>query len=91
MAILKNSAYWQSEIETTQEYLAELIHGELAGVKSSKSSDDTIQLQDIDKEVEKCKTYIAYCEKELEKALEQEGQKESNKKSILYFEREYGY
>lgn len=89
---IKNSVYWKSEIDKTQNYLSELIHGELAGVKSTKSSDDTITFQDIDKEIEKCQIYISYCEKQYEKALEEEsGQKNEKIKSILYFDREYGY
>ena len=88
---IKDSIYWKNEIEVTQEYLAQLVHGDLAGVKSTKSSDDTITLQDIDKEISKCKTYIAYCQEELKKALEIEQGQETKSKSILYFSREYGY
>lgn len=88
---IKDSTYWKNEIEVTQEYLAQLVHGDLAGVKSTKSSDDTITMQDIDKEISKCKTYISYCEEELKKALDQEQGKEETKSSILYFNREYGY
>lgn len=87
-----NSIYWKSEIERTQLYMSQLVHGEMAGVKSTKSSDDTLTLQDIDKEIKKCQTYIAYCQEELEKALEIENGTKSEKiKSILYFERDVTY
>lgn len=90
IAQIKDSAYWASEINKTQEYLAELIHGDLAGIKSTKSADDTITMQDVSSEIEKCKYYLSYCESEHQKAIEQEeGKKES--KSILYFNREFGY
>lgn len=87
----KSSAYWREEIEKTQAYLSELVHGELAGVKSTKSLDDSISLQEIDKEIKKCKSYIAYCEKELDKALALENGETPKNISILYFKREYGY
>lgn len=91
IAEIKDSAYWQSEINKTQEYLAELIHGELAGVKSTKSADDTITMQDISSEIEKCKYYLSYCETKLKEALEQEEGNKKESKSILYFNREFGY
>lgn len=90
IAQIKDSAYWAGEINKTQEYLAELIHGDLAGIKSTKSADDTITMQDVSSEIEKCKYYLSYCESEYQKAIEQEeGKKET--KSILYFNREFGY
>lgn len=91
IAQVKDSAYWVSEINKTQTYLSQLIHGDLAGIKTTKSADDAVTLQDIDKEIEKCRQYIRYCEAELEKALEQEEGKKSKPKSLLYFNREYGY
>lgn len=88
----KNSAYWLSEKVKTQEYLSQLVHGELAGIKSTKSDNDTLQMQDIDKEIEKCKMYIKYCEDEYQKALDEEqGIKKNKYKSILKFPREFGY
>lgn len=88
--IVKNSEFWKSEIKETQKYMASLVHGELAGVKSTKSADDNISFQDAKQELEKCRIYISYCEDELKKALEEESGEKQNK-SILYFKREYGY
>lgn len=89
--MLKNSNYWKNEIEKTQEYLSELIHGDLAGIKSTKSADDTITMQDVSDEIEKCKYYISYCETEYKKAIEEEEGVSEQTKSILYFNREFGY
>lgn len=89
---IKNSKYWEQEISKTQDYLSQLVHGELAGIKSTKSSDDTISMQEVDKEIQKCKTYLAYCQQEYQKALDIEnGVKTETSTSILYFNREYGY
>lgn len=86
-----NSIYWKSEIERTQLYMSQLVHGEMAGVKSTKSSDDTLTLQDVEKEMEKCQKYIGYCQTELEKALAEENGVDIETKSILYFERDVTY
>lgn len=92
MSVIKfNSEYWLSQIQTTQEYMAKLVHGKRAGVKLTKSSGDTISFQDIDKEIQKCKSYIAYCQREYDNAIEEEGGTGSSRgKSILYFKSGYG-
>lgn len=87
---IKNSAYWANEITKTQEYLSNLVHGELAGIRSTKSSDDSITMQDVDSEIEKCKYYLAYCQSEYNKAISQE-EGVKKEKSLLYFSREFGY
>ena len=35
IAQVKDSAYWVSEINKTQTYLSQLIHGDLAGIKGT--------------------------------------------------------
>lgn len=93
MEVIKNSVYWKSEIEKTEEVLANLIKGETAGVKSAKNDSDSLTYQDIGDFAKECRNYISYCQKQYEKALEEEGKKVKEKnKSILYFTRsEYGY
>lgn len=87
----KNSAYWKEEITVTQDYMASLVHGDIAGVKSTKSSDDVLQMQDIDKEMDKCRKYLAYCNEMYKKAIDEENGTKDSTKSILYFNRETGY
>lgn len=87
-----NSAYWASEIYKTQQYMSELVHGEIAGVKSTKNFDDSMSLQDSQKEIKKCQVYIAYCQNMYNEAIEEEGGTAKRKGgSILYFNSGYGY
>lgn len=89
--IVKDSKYWKGEIEKTQDVLSQLLRGETAGVKSTKSNDDSISFQDIDKMTRECRLYISYCETQYQKALEEEQGKKPKTKSILYFNSVYGY
>lgn len=90
--IIKNSIYWKEEIDRTQELLAQLLRGDTAGVKSAKTGDDTITYQDIGAMAKECRIYLAYCQEQYDKALEEEGKKYKTKnKSILYFPSSYGY
>lgn len=84
-----DSAYWFNEINKTKLELAQIVNGDLSGVKTAKSDEDSTTLQDIDKIVRVKMKYISYCEEQYEDALNKE--KQVQKKSILYFDREYGY
>lgn len=87
--IIKDSKFWKNEISKTEDRMAQLIYGELAGVKSTKGTDDSITFQDSDKEIAQCKSYISYCKVKYNEAITEEGQ--TPKKSILYFNSQYGY
>lgn len=91
MPSLKNSTYWKNQIDITQDQIAELIHSETFDIQSAKSDDDTITYQSIEERLKTLRTYLAYCEKQYEEALEEESGNKKSIKSILYFAREYGY
>lgn len=90
MPSLKNSVYWKNEISVTQDQLAELLKSETFEVQTAKSDEDSITYQSIKERVRILREYLMYCEKEYEDALQEENNIPVNK-SILYFEREYGY
>lgn len=88
--IIKDSKYWKNEINLTQEKLRDAILSETSNVKSTKSSEDTLILQNKEDEINSLKFYLSYCEKEYQKCLDSEGKEKSFKK-ILFVGREYGY
>lgn len=88
--IIKDSNYWLSEINKTEDEMAAIIHGDLSTVKSAKTDEDTITQFDIDVIMKSKSSYISYCKNKYQEALKSE-QKEKAKKPILFFAREYGY
>jgi hypothetical protein len=90
MEILRDSKYWSLEIQKTEIELADLINGDLAMVKTAKTDEDTTTLQDIEKLMKVKTSYIAYCKSRYEEELAKENQVQKPK-SILYFDREFGY
>ena len=89
--MLKDSKYWKNEIDKAQTVLSQLLMGDTSGVKATKSNDDSITFQDIDKMTKECRLYIAYAEEQYQKALDEENKTKEKPKSILYFESVYGY
>lgn len=92
ITIVKDSKYWKEQKEKAEDRLSELMTGETAGISSTKSNDDSIQFNSISDEYQYLLNYISYCEKKYNEALEEEGAiPKSDKKRLLYFDREYGY
>lgn len=89
---VKGSIYWYNEIIKTEDELAQIINGDLSSIKQTKTDTDTITQQDIDKLVSVKYKYLSYCRQryEEEKAIE-DGVDKKPAKSILYFDREFGY
>lgn len=90
MDILLNSEYWLKEKIKTEIELSEIVNGDLSRVKSAKTDEDVTTLQDIDNIMKSKIKYISYCKDRYEEELRKESQVQE-KKSILYFDREYGY
>lgn len=90
MVEIKNSFYWQGEINKTESELSSIMNGEVSVTKNTSSKEDTVQLQDIDKIIKSKLHYIRYCKDRYSEELEKE-KKTTPKKSILYFNREFGY
>ncbi len=91
MEIKKDSSYWKSEIDKTQEVLSKLLTGDTVGVKGTKSGDDSITFQEIDKLIKECRKYLTYCENQYKKALEEEQGEKPKSESKLFFNSVYGY
>lgn len=90
MAILTlDSKYWQNEIDKTEISIAELINDETVSAKTSKTDEDNLILQDLDKVMSEKRKYISYCKVRLQEELNKESKIE--KPSILFVPREFGY
>lgn len=89
MAILLDSNYWLNEINKTELSIAQLINDDTAQAKSSKSDGDTITLQDLDVIINEKRKYIIYCTSRYEEEYHKESKTE--KTSILFIPREFGY
>ncbi|MGL5960677.1 MAG: hypothetical protein ACRCZ0_01810 [Cetobacterium sp.] len=88
--VIFDSNYWLLEVKRTETELSELINGDLSSIKTVKSDEDTTMLQDIEKLMKVKTSYISYCKNRYEEELNKENRVEKSK-SILYFDREFGY
>lgn len=87
----KDSVYWKKQIDLTQDKIAELISSDTFDLQSAKSDTDTLVYQDLKTRLSSLNSYLSYCERKYEEALELENPLSHKKTSILYFERENGY
>lgn len=90
MMVVKDSAYWLSEINKTEDELSAIINGDLSTVKTAKTDEDTITQYDIDMIMKVKMNYITYCKNKYQEELAKE-KPVNAKKPILFFDREFGY
>lgn len=91
IVIIRDSAYWQNEIDITIQQISELMSGETGTIQVAKTDKDTIQLYSLQEIIRAKKWYLKYCEKQLQKELDKENNVVPKKDYILYLDRECGY